>query len=61
MLNKSFTVDNRVSIIGGRNIGGHYFAADSELSFLDLDLMVIGSAAQGISQEFDTEGSTAQF
>ena len=49
MHNKSFTVDNRVTLIGGRNIGDHYFSADRELAFLDLDLMAVGAVVPVIS------------
>ncbi len=33
MHNKSFTVDNQASILGGRNIGNEYFEADPNLAF----------------------------
>src|SRR5688572_1595623 len=42
MHNKSFTVDNQVTIVGGRNIGDEYFDANRDLAFADLDLMAIG-------------------
>jgi putative cardiolipin synthase len=53
MHNKSFTVDNQVVILGGRNIGNEYFAADPDLAFADLDVMAIGPVAQEVSEVFD--------
>ena len=53
MHNKSFTVDNQVSIVGGRNIGNEYFAAGSGVAFADLDVIAIGSAVGDVSNEFD--------
>jgi len=51
--NKSFTVDNQVSILGGRNIGDEYFNADPELSFIDFDVVSIGPVARQVSSSFD--------
>ena len=53
MHNKSFTADNRVTIVGGRNIGDEYFEASAALDFADLDALVIGSAVSGVSARFD--------
>ena len=53
MHNKSFTVDNQVTILGGRNIGNEYFDADPDLAFADLDVMVIGPVAREVSSVFD--------
>ena len=53
MHSKSFTVDNQVSIVGGRNIGDEYFDADPDLSFSDLDVMSIGSVVPDVSIAFD--------
>jgi putative cardiolipin synthase len=41
MHNKSFTVDNQVTILGGRNIGDEYFEAHPELAFADLDMLYL--------------------
>ena len=46
MHNKSFTVDNQVTILGGRNIGDEYFEANPDLAFADLDVMTIGPAVR---------------
>ena len=53
MHNKSFTVDNQVSILGGRNIGNEYFEAHPDLAFADLDVMVIGQEVKEVSASFD--------
>lgn len=53
MHNKSFTVDNQVTILGGRNIGDEYFEAQPDLAFADLDVMAIGPAVARVSASFD--------
>ena len=53
MHNKSFTVDNQATILGGRNMGDEYFDADPELAFSDLDVMAIGPVAKEVSTAFD--------
>jgi putative cardiolipin synthase len=51
--NKSFTVDNQATILGGRNIGDEYFEADPEFGFVDLDVLSFGPIAQSVSASFD--------
>jgi cardiolipin synthase C len=53
MHNKSFTVDNAVTIIGGRNIGNEYYDADPTLEFTDLDVMAVGKVVKDVSNSFD--------
>lgn len=53
MHNKSFTVDNQMTIVGGRNIGDEYFDADPTLEFADLDVMVFGDVVNDVSHAFD--------
>ncbi len=53
MHNKSFTVDNQVTVVGGRNIGNEYFEADPTLEFTDLDVMAIGNVVREVSKSFD--------
>ncbi len=53
MHNKSFTADNQVSVVGGRNIGNEYFGAGRERIFVDMDVMVLGPAVGDVSKEFD--------
>ncbi len=54
MHNKSFTVDNQITIIGGRNIADEYFGAREDAKFGDLDVMGIGPVVQDVSAMFDT-------
>ena len=53
MHNKSFTVDNQTTILGGRNIGNEYFDADPDLAFSDLDVLAIGPVVKEVSASFD--------
>jgi putative cardiolipin synthase len=53
MHNKSFTVDNQVAVVGGRNIGDEYFAAGTGMLFADLDVVAVGAVAPAVSREFD--------
>ena len=54
MHNKSFTIDNQVTIIGGRNIADEYFGVREDAKFGDLDVMAIGPIVQEVSDMFDT-------
>ncbi len=53
MHNKSFTVDNQLTVIGGRNVGDEYFGSSEEMQFVDLDVMAIGPIVQEVSDDFD--------
>ncbi len=53
MHNKSFTVDNQYTIIGGRNIGGKYFSAHETSNFRDVDVLAIGPIVKEIGSQFD--------
>ena len=54
MHNKSFTVDNQITLIGGRNIADEYFDARSDEKFGDLDVLAIGSIVPKVSAMFDS-------
>jgi putative cardiolipin synthase len=54
MHNKSFTVDNQVTLIGGRNIADEYFDARDDEKFADLDVLTIGPTVNDVSSLFDT-------
>ena len=54
MHNKSFTIDNQITLIGGRNIADEYFGAREDAKFGDLDVVGIGPVVQDISAMFDT-------
>jgi putative cardiolipin synthase len=53
MHNKSFTVDNQVTIVGGRNIADEYFELRSDAEFIDFDVIAIGPVAAEVAKEFD--------
>lgn len=53
MHNKSFIADNKVAIVGGRNIADDYFDADDKNNYRDLDLLAIGPVVQEASRIFD--------
>ena len=53
MHNKSFIVDNQVTVIGGRNIADEYFELRTDAEFLDFDVVGIGPVAGAVSEEFD--------
>ncbi len=54
MHNKTFTVDGHAAILGGRNIGDEYFAADTEeVVFIDYDILAVGKVAPEVYKEFD--------
>ncbi len=53
MHNKSFTVDNQITIVGGRNIGNEYFDASQDVNDADLDLISIGPVVNDVSKHFD--------
>ena len=53
MHNKAMVVDNRVAIVGGRNIADEYFGLDELANFRDLELLLGGSMVQEVSAAFD--------
>jgi len=53
MHNKLLIADNRAAIIGGRNLGDHYFGLSREFNFRDLDVIGIGPVARQASGVFD--------
>ncbi len=53
MHNKVFIADNRVAILGGRNIGDAYYMAKASYMYKDLDVMSVGPVVGEISRSFD--------
>lgn len=53
MHNKSFTVDNSISIVGGRNIADEYFQLKENSVFIDFDVLAVGPIAAQVSRSFD--------
>ena len=59
MHNKSFTADNQVSVVGGRNIANEYFGASATIGFADLGVLMIGPVVQQVSAHFDLYWNSA--
>ncbi|UTF61611.1 phosphatidylserine/phosphatidylglycerophosphate/cardiolipin synthase family protein [Gilvimarinus sp. DA14] len=53
MHNKSLTADNIATIVGGRNVGDEYFAANQVVNFGDMDALLFGPAVVKVSNQFD--------
>ena len=53
MHNKSWIADNRIALVGGRNLGDEYFTASDEVNFVDLDFAMIGPVVRDVSASFD--------
>jgi len=59
MHNKAFTVDNQVTLIGGRNVGNEYFGASDDVTFIDLDALAVGPVVNAVSRDFDRYWASA--
>ncbi|NJD32327.1 MAG: phospholipase D family protein [Gammaproteobacteria bacterium] len=53
MHNKTWIADNRVAIVGGRNLGDEYFGASEDVNFVDLDFAMVGPIVRDASASFD--------
>ena len=53
MHNKSFTADNQLTIVGGRNIAAEYFDLNIDTEFEDFDVLGVGKVATDVSATFD--------
>lgn len=53
MHNKTFIVDGKVVITGGRNIADEYFDYDHDYNFRDRDVLLIGKVSKDVQQSFD--------
>jgi putative cardiolipin synthase len=53
MHNKTFTVDNQVTIVGGRNLADEYYQTGGKSEFIDEDLLAIGPVVDDVSDGFD--------
>jgi putative cardiolipin synthase len=58
--NKSFTVDNQVTIVGGRNLADEYYQTSVKSEFLDEDIAAIGSVVDDVSVGFDEYWNTKE-
>ena len=52
MHNKTFIVDRKVVITGGRNIADEYFDYDHEYNFRDRDVLLLGKVTQKVDASF---------
>ena len=53
MHNKVMVMDNAIALVGGRNVGAHYFEAHDKSNFRDLDIIGIGPIVREVSDVFD--------
>jgi len=53
MHNKTFIVDDKVVITGGRNIADEYFDYDHEYNFRDRDVLLLGKETRNAKNSFD--------
>lgn len=53
MHNKSYTVDNQASVVGGRNIADEYFQLKEDEFFEDFEVLAVGPIVGEISKSFD--------
>ncbi len=53
MHNKILLVDDRIGVVGGRNYADEYYDWDSQLDFLDRDVIVAGVAGRQMQKSFD--------
>jgi putative cardiolipin synthase len=59
MHNKTWIADNRIAIVGGRNLGDEYFGASEDVNFVDLDFAMIGPVVREASASFDRYWNSA--
>jgi putative cardiolipin synthase len=59
MHNKSWIADNRIAVVGGRNVGDEYFGAGEEINFVDLDFAMLGPVVRDVSASFDRYWNSA--
>jgi cardiolipin synthase C len=53
MHNKTLTIDDQVSMTGGRNIANEYFDYDHRYNFRDRDVLLIGKAVHEVKLSFE--------
>ena len=53
MHNKTFIVDNKISITGGRNVQNEYFDFGHEFNYLDRDVLLLGNIVPTITNSFN--------
>lgn len=53
MHNKSLTVDDAATVVGGRNVGDAYFGAADDGLFIDLDALAVGAVVPAVAADFE--------
>lgn len=53
MHNKTFIVDEKIIITGGRNIADEYFDYDHEYNFRDRDVLMLGKVSKDVNKSFN--------
>ena len=53
MHNKLLVADNRMAVVGGRNVGDEYFGLAEKYNFRDLDVLALGPIVHELSAAFD--------
>ncbi len=53
MHNKAWIADNRLAVVGGRNVGDEYFGASDNTNYRDTDFLLLGDAVSQSSRIFD--------
>lgn len=53
MHNKSFTIDSKLTITGGRNVADEYFGYDHEYNFRDRDVLLLGGVTRDVQHSFN--------
>lgn len=53
MHNKTFTIDEKVTITGGRNIADEYFGYDHQYNFRDRDVLLVGGITKKVQKSFN--------
>lgn len=54
MHNKTFIVDGKLVITGGRNIADEYFDYDHEYNFRDRDVLLLGKTVKSVQSSFES-------
>lgn len=54
MHNKTFIVDDKIVITGGRNMADEYFDYDHEYNFRDRDVLLMGKGTEQVSTSFES-------
>jgi len=52
--NKLLLIDQRIAIVGGRNVEDRYFDLDGDYNYRDRDLLLVGAQGRAMRQSFDT-------